>query len=256
MLILLSPAKNQDFSQSAPTAQTSSITFKTEVDTLVQLLKTYRLAELSKLMSISSKLSELNYQRYQDFKLFAHPVKDKTKQALWAFSGDVYKSLDAASFDDADIAFAQDHLVLLSGLYGLLRPLDLIHPYRLEMKTVLKNPQGKDLYQFWGTKLTNQLNQWVSKQANKTIINLASSEYAKAIQPKEIKGNFINIDFKENKGGQLKTIGLMAKRARGLMARYIIKHQITDPSLLKNFGEAGYQYDQSLSDQHKMVFCR
>ena len=252
MLILISPAKKQNFDTQAPTDLTTSLVFPSEITKLVKTVKQYSPAELGKLMSTSTKLSELNYQRYQGF----HFSDNNEKQSLWAFQGDVYKSLDAASFNQQDIQFAQENLVMLSGLYGLLRPCDLMKPYRLEMKTALQNNQGKDLYQFWGAKLTDTLNQWLEPRSKKTIINLASSEYFKAIQPKNINGNVITIDFKENKDGQFKTIGIFAKRARGLMARYIIKHQITNPDNLKNFGENGYQFDATLSNENKMVFCR
>ena len=252
MLILLSPAKNQDFTNPAPVQDYSDISFPTDTAELVTELKKYSPEKLGDLMSISPKLSELNYQRFHDF----NTDKSPTKQVLFAFQGDAYKSLNAASLSGDDIAFAQQHLVMLSGLYGLLRPLDLIHAYRLEMKTKLANPKGKDLYQFWGDKLTKQLNTWLANTENNTVINLASGEYSKAIDFKQISGQVITIDFKELKDDQYKTIGLFAKRARGAMARYIICHQITEPKSLENFAELGYKYNPELSISNKMVFCR
>ena len=255
MLVLLSPAKNQDFKVKAPTDQSTQITFKGEVAELVDCLRQYDVKGLGKLMSISDKLARLNFDRLKTFHL-AHFGLDNAKQALFAFQGDVYKGLDAASLTEQDITFAQDHIVMLSGLYGLLRPLDLMQAYRLEFKTKLPNPKGKDLYAFWGDKLTQQLNQWLQQQDQKIVINLASNEYYHAIQPQNIAGDVIDIDFKEHKDGQFKTIGIYAKRARGMMARHIIRHQIVDVDGLKTFAEAGYAFNDDMSSTHKLAFTR
>ena len=255
MLALLSPAKKQDFDTKAPTDKSTQITFQAEAAELVDCLHQYDVRGLSQLMSISDKLAKLNFDRFKTFH-FTHFGLDNAKQALFAFQGDVYKGLDADNLTEQDILFAQDHIVMLSGLYGLLQPLDLIQPYRLEMKTKLKNHKGNNLYTFWGEKLTHKLNQWLNQQDDKIIVNLASNEYFHAIQPHHIKGSVVDIDFKEHKNGQFKTIAIYAKRARGLMARHIIRHQITDVGNLKTFAEAGYTFNDAMSLPHKLVFTR
>jgi len=255
MLALLSPAKSQDFDTPAPITQTTQPTFKTEIKTLVDTCRQLNKAEIAKLMHISPKLAQLNYERFQNFDT-AHFDQINAKQSLFSFQGDVYKGLDAASLTEEDIKFAQQSLVMISGLYGLLRPLDLMQPYRLEMKTSLKNPRGKDLYAFWGNTLSQQLNTWLGSHTNKTIINLASNEYWRAINNKILDADIIQIDFKEAKDGSFKTIGIHAKRARGLMARHIIRHQLNSPNALKHFTEAGYVYNTELSKPNHLVFTR
>lgn len=255
MIILLSPAKNQNFDNPAPTDQFTHITFQEEVNTLVKCLRQYDAEGLGKLMSISDQLSELNYQRLQTFNEENFDLQH-AKQALFAFQGDSYKALNANTLTAKNIAYAQQCLVMLSGLYGLLRPLDLIQAYRLEMKTKLENPKGKDLYAFWGDALTNKLNQWLQQYDNKLLINLASNEYYRAITPNKIAAKVIDIDFKEQHHGQFKTIGIHAKRARGLMARHIICHQIEHVDDLMSFSEAGYQFNQNVSTDNQLTFTR
>lgn len=255
MLVLISPAKSQDFDTPAPVGTTTQPVFQQQIAELVNVCRQLSPTELSKLMSISAKLADLNHQRYQNFATDRYDLSN-AKQALFAFQGDVYKGLDASTLDQTAVNFAQDHLVMLSGLYGLLRPLDLMQPYRLEMKTKLNNAKGKDLYTFWADQLTQQLDKWLQTHNEPTIINLASNEYFHAIQPKAINGRVLTIDFKEAKDGQLKTIGIHAKRARGLMARYIMAHQMTQSEPLKHFAEAGYQFQAELSQTDRWVFAR
>ena len=255
MLVLISPAKSQDFDTPPPIDNTTQPVFQQQIAKLVDVCRQLDKTELARLMSISEKLAALNHQRYQTFNPDQYDHHN-AKQALFAFQGDVYKGLDAQSLDSGTIVFAQEQLVMLSGLYGLLRPLDLMQPYRLEMKTKLNNAKGKDLYAFWGTQLTEQLNQWLQSHEEPTVVNLASNEYFHVIMPKMIDGRVLTIDFKETKDGQLKTIGIHAKRARGLMARYIMTHRITHSEPLKRFGEAGYQFQADLSQSDRWVFVR
>ncbi len=255
MLVLISPAKSQNFDTPSPVKTATQPVFQQHVNQLIRICRRLDESELAKLMSISPKLAALNHQRYQAFDPDHYDLSN-AKQALFAFQGDVYKGLDAQTLDQDSIAFCQDHLAIISGLYGLLRPLDLIQPYRLEMKTKLHTPKGKDLYAFWSTQLTQQLNQWLQPHAEHTIVNLASNEYFQATCPNMIKGRILTIDFKESKEGQLKTVGIHAKRARGLMSRYILTHQITHSEPLKHFAEAGYQFQSELSQTDRWVFVR
>ena len=249
MLAIISPSKTQNFS--SPDIHDYSLTRQLdESKLLVDILKTKSQNELAKLMSISEKLAKLNYDRFQQFSL---PFNfDNAKQALLAFKGDVYNGIDAPSLSKQDLTFAQDNLRMLSGLYGVIRPLDLIAPYRLEMGTKLANPRGKNLYQFWGDKISQVLNE----DEPKVIINLASNEYFKAVDQKALKARIINIAFKELKNDQYKIIGIYAKRARGLMARFIIKNRINNPEDLKAFSLEGYRFTEQLSEQDAWVFTR
>jgi len=225
MLAIISPSKTQDFS--TPDQE-----------------------ELSKLMSISEKLATLNYTRFQDF---STPFNfNNAKQALLAFKGDVYNGIDAPNLSKKDLTFAQDNLRMLSGLYGVVRPLDLIAPYRLEMGTKLANPRGKNLYEFWGSKISELLNE----DESEVIINLASNEYFKGIDKKTLKPKIINIVFKEFKGDKYKIIGIYAKRARGLMVQYIIKNRIQNSQDLKSFAMEDYRFKEELSDSTTWVFTR
>lgn len=249
MLMLLSPAKSQDFDTSI-TASGTQPQLKQHTQALAKILKHYSKTELSKLMNISEKLADLNYQRFQDFS--DTYTKTNAKPCVYAFQGDAYKGLAIDDFSNTELDFLQQHLIILSGLYGALKPLDLIQPYRLEMKTPLSTDQGSNLYQFWGDTITQLLN----KTEQDTIINLASNEYFKAIQPKALTAQLIHCDFKENKQGQYKTIGIHAKRARGLMVRYAAKHNITQPEQLKQFNLEGYQLNGNLTDNDHWVFTR
>ena len=249
MLAVISPSKTQDFS--APDIQAHTLTRQLhESEVLVNILKQKTQVELSKLMSISEKLAHLNYTRFQDF---ATPFDfSNAKQALLAFKGDVYTGIDVPNLSKKDLEFAQDHLRMLSGLYGVIRPLDLIAPYRLEMGTRLQNPKGKNLYEFWGDKISKLLNE----DESEVIINLASNEYFKGIDQKALKAQIINIVFKEFKGDKYKIIGIYAKRARGLMVQYMVKNRIENPQDLKAFSLEDYHFQQDLSDDTTWVFTR
>ena len=217
---------------------------------LVDLLKDKTQDDIASLMSISDKLSKLNFDRFQTF---STPFTlSNAKQALLAFKGDVYNGIDAPSLSLDDFEFAQGHLRMLSGLYGVIRPLDLIQPYRLEMGTKLKNSQGKNLYEFWG----DQISQVLNEDESEVIINLASNEYFKGIDKNSINAKIINIAFKELKNDVYKIIGIYAKRARGLMVNYMIKNRLTEPESLKDFNVEGYQFRQAMSDDLTWVFTR
>ncbi|RUA07066.1 MAG: peroxide stress protein YaaA [Gammaproteobacteria bacterium] len=249
MLAVISPSKTQDFNSSDITTHTQTRQIK-ETEELVKLLKSKSQNDIAELMSISEKLSALNYERFQTFK--TPFTLANAKQALSAFKGDVYNGIDALSLDAEDLDFAQASLRMLSGLYGVIRPLDLIAPYRLEMGTRLVSSKGKNLYEFWGDKISKILNE----DESKTIINLASNEYFKAIDKKSLNAKIINIVFKELKNDQYKIIGIYAKRARGLMVNYMIKNRFTIPESLKAFDIEGYQFKPDLSDDSTWVFTR
>ena len=249
MLAVISPSKTQNFEP----AQIDVFTQIRQIEqsqVLVDLLKGKTQDDIASLMSISDKLSKLNFDRFQTF---STPFTlSNAKQALLAFKGDVYNGIDAPSLSLDDFEFAQGHLRMLSGLYGVIRPLDLIQPYRLEMGTKLKNSQGKNLYEFWG----DQISQVLNEDESEVIINLASNEYFKGIDKKSINAKIINIAFKELKNDTYKIIGIYAKRARGLMVNYMIKNRLTEPELLKDFNVEGYQFRQAMSDDLTWVFTR
>ena len=249
MLAVISPSKTQDFEP----AQIDVFTQTRQIEqsqVLVDLLKGKTQDDIASLMSISDKLSKLNFDRFQTF---STPFTlSNAKQALLAFKGDVYNGIDASSLSLDDFEFAQGHLRMLSGLYGVIRPLDLIQPYRLEMGTKLKNSQGKNLYEFWG----DQISQVLNEDEPDVIINLASNEYFKGIDKKSLNAKIINIVFKELKNDVYKIIGIYAKRARGLMVNYMIKNRLTEPELLKSFNVEGYQFRQEMSDDLTWVFTR
>lgn len=252
MIVLLSPAKSLNFEDKAPVKQTTQPRFIKHTEQLVSVLKKYSAKKLGELMDLSADLSQLNYERYQQFAK-TYTLKN-SKQTLWAFTGEVYRGLNANSFSEKNIAFAQEHLRILSGLYGVLRPLDLMQPYRLEMGTKLKvNAKTKNLYEFWNDEITNSINEDAKGQA---IINLASDEYFKSVKPKLLKSELITPVFKEFKNGQYKVVMTFAKNARGTMANYIIKKQLTQPEKLKLFSENGYSFDEKLSKNNEWVFVR
>lgn len=205
-------------------------------------------------MHISDNLAELNFRRYQDFSL---PFRtDNAKQALLCFNGDVYQSFELDSYEEAEFEYAQAHLRILSGLYGLLRPLDLIQPYRLEMGTRLATDHGSTLYEFWGDRLTQALKAELHTFKQPVLINLASNEYFKSLQPNQLEATVITPKFKDYRNGKLKTLGLFAKKARGAMVDYAIKEKCQSPEDLKAFEGMGYQYDESLSSETEWVFTR
>lgn len=249
MIIVVSPAKKLGMEPKKIVGKATQPQFLNEANALVDILREKSSKDLQKLMSISEKLGDLNADRYQEFETPFTP--ENAKQAMYAFQGDTYVGLDAESLSEDDAKYAQDHLRILSGLYGLLRPLDLMQAYRLEMGTKLENKNGKNLYDFWGDKLTNALN-----KESGPVINLASNEYISSIQADDLKDGMITPVFKELKENGPKVIGLFAKRARGMMTRYIIENRIEDVADLKNFDIDGYQFQPKASSDSELVFLR
>lgn len=254
MLAVVSPAKKLDFAAPDMTTNHSTPAFRDDTATLAEVARKLARTQIKSLMELSDGLADLNHARFQSFS--SRPDPDGAKQAVLAFSGDTYTGLDAASLDAADLAWAQDHLRILSGLYGVLRPLDLIQPYRLEMGRKLANPRGEDLYAFWGDKLAGALDAAVAGHPAPVVVNLASQEYFKAANAKAMKARIITPVFKEVAAGQSKVVGLFAKRARGMMARFIIVNRLEDPEALKTFTDGGYAYQKALSSADEWVFTR
>jgi len=254
MLSVISPAKSLDFETPATTAHHTQPDYLERSQELIEILRDYSPQRLSELMGISDKLAGLNAARFADWQPPFTP--GNAKPAAQAFQGDVYQGLAADSFSDADNAFAQEHLRILSGLYGLLRPLDLIQPYRLEMGTKLENPAGKDLYAFWKPLLTEALDRAVAESGSPVLVNLASNEYFKAIDAKRLSARVVTPVFKDEKNGKLKIISFYAKKARGLMVAWIVRERLDTPDGLKDFNVAGYRYDAPLSEGDTLVFTR
>lgn len=254
MIITLSPSKGQDFELAAPTETYSIPAQLSDSQVLVKQLKKFKVGEVGELMSISDNLAKLNYQRYKDFKTPFNP--QNAKQALFAFKGDVYSGINTASMNQADYDYAQDHLRILSGLYGSLMPLDLIQPYRLEMKTKLKTQKADNLYQYWGDSITAQLNESLKDQKEKVIVNLASQEYWKSVKPKDLNGQVINVAFKENKDGKSRIIAIFAKKARGMMADFLIRNRVETVEGIKGFNSHSYKFDKDNSTGSLFVFSR
>ena len=254
MLIVISPAKTLDYETPLPIAKTSQPAFMKRSAVLVDLLRDYTPKKLSGLMSISDKLAELNVNRFEAWEPKA--TKKNARQALLAFKGDVYRGIDAYSMKEADFLFAQDHLRMLSGLYGALRPLDLMQPYRLEMGTKLAGDHGENLYDFWGSEITDLLNKQLKKIDSEVLLNLASNEYFKSVIPDQLGGRVISPVFKDEKNGKYKIISIYAKKARGTMSGWIIRKKITDPKKLVKFAEDGYRYSAEESSDDKPVFLR
>jgi len=254
MLVTLSPSKGQDFEEPALSKKYSKPADLKDSELLIKELRKIKSKQLQEMMDVSENIAELNVDRYKTFKT---PFTTKNaKQAIFAFKGDVYSGLELSSFDEDDYAYAQDHLRILSGLYGCLRPLDLIQPYRLEMKTKLKNERGDNLYQFWDDRITRSINKELKKQKEAVLVNLASNEYFKAVKPKLLEGRLLNINFKETRNGKTRVVAIFAKRARGMMADYIIRNRIEKPEELKKFRLGGYRYNKDLSDDKQWTFER
>lgn len=254
MLVLLSPAKTLDFDSPAPTLADSQPRFLEEAETLNRQLRKLAPQDLASLMKLSDKLAELNHKRNLEWSL---PFDiTNARQAVAAFQGDVYTGLQADNWSASDYAWAQEHLRILSGLYGLLRPLDLMQPYRLEMGTRLQNPRGKDLYQFWGTRLTDALNELIREQNQQALVNLASNEYWRAVQANGLETDVISPTFKDWKNGQYKLISFYAKKARGLMARWIVQNRVEQPQELQEFDLDGYYFAADQSTASQPVFLR
>ena len=251
MLVLLSPAKKQNFDQKPSLSlPTSEPRFLEQTEALIKVLKEKRISDLQKLMSISITLAKLNVERFQNF-----DEAPKLAAAL-AFQGDVYKGLKAETLSESALEFAQEHLLILSGLYGLLRPLDEIKPHRLEMGSALVTAEAKNLYQYWDSAITDAINQCLRRHKNPILINLASQEYFKSIQVKRLQYPLIQIDFKEHANGQYRVIALLAKRARGKMARYIVSQGLDEPAAIKNFNVDGYQFSLKHSTENHWIFVR
>ncbi len=259
MLAILSPAKTLDFESPLATRKFSEPAFQNESQALIKSLRKYSPDEIAGLMSISDNLAELNHRRYAEWE----PTfpKDAARPAILAFKGDVYLGLDGLSLSERDFTWAQKHLRILSGLHGLLRPLDRIRPYRLEMGTQLPTPKGKNLYQFWGSCVTDALNQALVEQQSAgekqpVLINLASNEYFNVLEPEHIQARMINVHFREWKNGQFRFLSFFAKKARGSMARYMIDHRVKTLRALRAFDYDGYAFNEALSDGDDWVFTR
>ena len=252
MKLVISPAKSLNYESELPTGFSSESCFLNEAKQLNALLKKKSAKTLSELMHISPKLGALNYERNQNWSL---PFSsENARQAIYAFDGDVYRGLDAYSISEEKLDILQNTVRIISGLYGLLKPLDLIQPYRLEMGTKFPVGKNKNLYEFWRKKITSTLNDEMDE--NEPLVNLASQEYFKAIDVKALKAPIIHIDFKEFKNGQFKTIAIFSKRARGLMTRYIVDSNAQNVEDLKNFNTDRYILDDQLSTENKLVFTR
>ena len=253
MILIISPSKTLDFQGQQYPNYTLPAMLETSL-TLIAGLHKLKPVQIGELMGISEKLAQLNWQRYQDFTV---PFDlDNSRQALLAFKGDVYSGLAAETFNHDDLAFAQDHVRILSGLYGILRPLDLIQPYRLEMSTKFGADGSKNLYEFWNSLVTETINRDLQHERQPLLVNLASAEYFKVIQPKVLNGPILNISFKENKNGIYKVIGIHAKRARGLMVNYVVTNRLEKKSDLQKFAREGYKFNAGLSTDAELVFCR
>lgn len=253
MIVLLSPAKSLNLDP-VKVSSTTQPRLLDDSQKLVNVLKKKSARSLKKLMGVSDAIAELNVERFNNFSL---PFdKDNAKPAALTFSGDVYRGLEADTFSKEDLKFAQKHLRILSGLYGVLRPLDLMQAYRLEMGTSLKLGRKKNLYKFWDNKITEIINEDLEKAESTVVLNLASKEYFSSVNPKEINGTVITVDFKENRNGVFKVISFNAKKARGTMANKVVTKKITDISKLKRLSIDGYKYNKDLSVEDKLVFTK
>ncbi|VAW89305.1 UPF0246 protein YaaA [hydrothermal vent metagenome] len=254
MLLVISPAKTLDYETPLPTSVHTMPDYLDDAAQLVKRARKYSVDDVMSLMAVSEKIAQLNVER---FKKWRRPFTPKhARQAVLAFKGDVYVGLDAFTMSEDDLAFAQQHLRILSGLYGLLRPLDLMLPYRLEMGRKIDTERGKNLYEFWGNSVTESLNDQFQERGKKHLINLASNEYFKVIKPKLLQAEIITPHFKEYKNGTYKVLGVYAKKARGMLSRYIIKNRIVEPEAIKHFCEDGYRFNAAMSSERDWVFAR
>jgi uncharacterized protein len=254
MLVLLSPAKNMNFEQRGVPVKPTKPLLQGQANALAEVMRRQTARDLSRLMGISDKLAELNTARFQAFE--PTPKSDLTHPAIFAFNGDVYQGLEAHNLSEDDIAYAQDHLRILSGLYGVLRPLDAIQPYRLEMGTKLLTERGSSLYDYWGDAPAKLLRKDLKKQKSPVVINLASDEYFSVIDKKALNAPIITPNFKEVKDDKARTLSFYLKRARGMMAKWIIQNRIETPEELKKFKEGGYRFDAEASTNDKLIFYR
>ena len=254
MLILISPAKTLDYESPLPEMPVTQPALLDQSQQLIDQLRQLAPQQIASLMSLSDKLAAVNFERFQSWRL---PFDaSNARAALFAFKGDVYQGLNASQFDTKALAWAQEHLRILSGLYGVLRPLDLMQAYRLEMGCKFANNRGRDLYDFWGNIISDNLNAALVRDKSPVLVNLASGEYYKAVPEKQLNARVITPVFMDEKNGQLKIISFYAKKARGLMAGYIINNRLTQPEHLKQFAEEGYSYNQAMSEGDKWVFLR
>lgn len=254
MLALISPAKTLDYTTALPTDTHTQPRLLEQSQQLIEVCRKLSATEIASLMTVSEKIATLNAERFRDWN--ADFDFSNARQAIFAFKGDVYTGLDAYHLDEQDIDFAQHHLRMLSGLYGLLRPLDMMMPYRLEMGTKLKNTRGHNLYEFWGDIITDQINQDLANIDAKVLVNLASDEYYKSVNEKKIQAEIIKPVFLDQKNGKYKVISFYAKKARGLMARYLIENQLSGAEQLKAFNSEGYYFDAESSSNKELVFKR
>ena len=253
LVTIISPAKKLDYSPVEKNIDSTIPSLLEHSNELIRDLKSLNPQEVSSLMSLSDKLGALNYERFQEWK--TPFTKSNSKQAILAFKGDVYQGLDAESLSETELIWAQKHVRILSGLYGILKPMDLMQPYRLEMGTKFATKRGQNLYDFWNSIITEELNKNFSSD-NTNLLNLASNEYFKSINVSELKANVISPVFMDKKNGKYKIISFFAKKARGLMTRYVIKNRIEDITDIQNFEEGGYFFSEAMSEDNKPVFCR
>ncbi len=253
MIIVISPAKTLDLESPLPIDHYTIPDFLDDSAELIDTMRQYSALDIAEIMKVSMKIAELNHERFAEWHTPFTP--DNARPAVFAFKGDVYDGIDAYHLDEASLEFLQDHLRILSGLYGLLRPLDLMQPYRLEMGRKIPNPRGNNLYEFWGSKITDALNALLATDDG-VLVNLASNEYFKAVRKNELDGRIITPQFKDWKNGQYKMISFYAKKARGMMTRYIAEHRLTDPEAIKAFDTAGYHFSEEQSQGDEWVFLR
>jgi cytoplasmic iron level regulating protein YaaA (DUF328/UPF0246 family) len=254
MLIVLSPAKTLDLEPVTLPVELTSPRFGEDTHALVEQMRTFDAESLKSLMKISDKLADLNVERFQDFRSDAPPAD--SKPALFAFKGDSYLGFELEEYSAEELEYAQSHLRILSGLYGLLRPLDALQPYRLEMGTRLKNDRGSNLYHFWGSRIREQLEADLEAQGDRVLINLASNEYFKSVQPRQLNANVITPVFKDYKNGAFKVISFFAKKARGAFANHILRHQLTTPESLQELSLDGYRFDPDSSNDTTYTYLR
>jgi len=254
MITLLSPAKTLDYDTPERIEDLSIPQFSLDANRLIRILKKKSVDDIKGLMHISDDLAKLNRARYKNFK--KDYTDENSKSAISAFKGDVYVGLDAATLDEEDLKFANEHIRILSGLYGILLPFDRMQPYRLEMGTKLENKKGTNLYHYWGDSISKALNKELKAQESDVILNLASMEYFKAVDKKKLKARVINVDFREEENGELKFKSFFAKKARGLMARYIIKNRIDDVESLAGFDYENYRFAEEHSTEDTLLFVR
>jgi cytoplasmic iron level regulating protein YaaA (DUF328/UPF0246 family) len=254
MLLVISPAKTLDYDTQPKTKTFTLPDYLDDSQLLIDRARQWSALDIAELMQVSMKIADLNFDRFEAWHTPFTP--DNAKQAVLAFKGDVYTGLDAESFKAVDFKFAQKHLRILSGLYGLLRPLDLMQPYRMEMGRKVDTERGKNLYEFWGGTITEGINQQLKKLKSPYLINLASNEYFKAVKPKLLDGEIITPEFKDWKNGQYKMMGVYAKKARGQLSRFVIQNQLSEPEAMKEFNVDGYGFNEEMSSGNKWVFTR